>query len=352
MDLTNKRVVVYAGGAVGAYLKTSIGVLRYAKYPVVAIVDPTKVGQSVESVFGVHKDLPILGSIAECAPYNPDVLLLGAAPIGGVLPATWQQDIILALQAGMGVVSGLHSLLASDPEIAPVARELGRQIWDVREPLPQYASLTGTGKALTVPAFIVGTVGTDAGIGKMTASLELTRAATARGIRAKFLATGQTGMMIEGDGVAIDRVIADFMAGAAEKLVLDAGNSYDLLVVEGQGALAHPAWSGVTLALLHGSCPHTLVLCHDMTRTERIGTKLPVPSLTQAIAVAEMNAASMRPARVCGIFLNTSRLSDQEAKAAIQSAEAETGLPAADTIRYGADKLLEAILQEQSRLLR
>jgi uncharacterized NAD-dependent epimerase/dehydratase family protein len=192
---------------------------------------------------------------------------------------------------------------------------------------------------------VVHTVGSDCAIGKMSVTLELDALARSRGLRSAFVATGQTGIAITGWGIAVDHVIADFVAGAAARLVEEGAARADLLFVEGQGALGHPAYSGVTLGLLHGCLPDALVLCHR-TGTERLDDypETPIPSLPELVARYEDAAAWVRPARVAAVALNTRGLDDGAAREAIERASAETGLPAADPVRFGAEILLEAVL--------
>ncbi|HWH06532.1 MAG TPA: NAD-dependent epimerase/dehydratase family protein, partial [Gaiellaceae bacterium] len=206
---------------------------------------------------------------------------------------------------------------------------------------------TPTGANLEVPARIVLTVGSDCAIGKMTVSLELDRAARDRGLASVFVPTGQTGIAIEGWGIAVDAVVADFLAGAAERLVVEGHErGGELLWVEGQGSIVHPAYSGVTYGLLHGSAPHLLVLCHLAGATEVEGYPgHPLPSLPELVRLHELASLPARPARVGAVALNTRLLATEvEAREAIAEAEAETGLVADDPVRFGPDRLLDAVL--------
>ena len=199
-----------------------------------------------------------------------------------------------------------------------------------------------------MPGTIVLTVGSDCAIGKMTVSLELDREARARGLRSIFVPTGQTGIAIAGWGIAVDAVVADFIAGAAERLVVEGSErGGELLWVEGQGAILHPVYSGVTLGLYHGSVPQLLVLCHEAGQTEIEGAgggPHPIPPLRELVELHERLALPARAASVVAVALNTRRLSDDDAQAAIAAAEAETGLPADDPVRFGAARLVDAVL--------
>lgn len=336
------RLAIYAQGEFGRHSKTAEGVIRYGKHQVVAVIDSLHAGKTVRDVTGIPQDIPIVSTLAQTLPFKPDALLLGTAWTGGHLPAAWREDIISALTNGLDVINGLHDFLADDPEIAAIARQHKRKLLDVRRPpdgLP-----VGDGRALAVDANVVLTVGSDCSVGKMTVALELTAAAQRQGRSAQFIATGQTGIMICGQGIAIDRVIGDFMSGAVEKMVVEAAPGNDWLFVEGQGSLVHPGFSGVTLSLLHGSCPHAMILCHKPSRTVINESHFAIPDYKRLIDIYESMAACLRPARIAGIALNTRDLDETRAKEAINEAERKTGLPVTDPVRFGADKLFEAVV--------
>ena len=246
-------------------------------------------------------------------------IVIGVAPVGGKLQPDWVEPLVEALEAGLDIVSGMHDRLESSARIAETAARLGRRLL---------------------------TVGTDCALGKKYTALVLTRAFRARGIAADFRATGQTGIMIAGEGVPLDAVVADFLSGYAEALSPDAApDHWD--VIEGQGSLFHPAYAAVTLGLVHGSQPDVMVLCHEPGRMVIDGVEdYPIPSLNEAIT-DYVRAARLtnKAARVVGISLNTSALDEAGALAALAAATAETGLPAADPIRgLGLDALVEACL--------
>lgn len=343
----NAKLAIYAEGEFGKSSKTAEGVLRYGTNPVVAVIDSHHSGKTVKDVTSIPLDVPIVASVDESLKMKPDALLLGSAWAGGAMPQHWRPDILTAVTNGLDIINGLHDFLSEDPEIVAAARQHRAKLLDVRKP-PENLPVA-SGKALGVPGFIVLTVGSDCSVGKMTVSLELQKSAIARGKSAKFIATGQTGIMIAGEGIAIDRVIGDFMAGATEQMVVEA-SQYDYILVEGQGSLVHPGFSGVTLALLHGSCPHALVLVHNPTRPSIKGTSFPITPYSRLIEIYEEMSKCMRPAKVVAIALNTSAMDEASAKEAIAQAEAETGLPATDAVRYGADKIFDAILTYQEML--
>ena len=322
--------------------KTAHGVIAYSTDITVAVVDPDHAGKRVRDV--VHyldSDAPIVATVAEGLAFGPTSLLVGTAPPGGALPLEWRAEVSAAIRAKLEIVSGLHDFLGEDVEFRGLADEHDTRIWDLR--LPPAAPLF-SGAAYDIAAKILLTVGSDCAVGKMTASLELTRAARERNADAVFVPTGQTGIAIAGWGTSIDRVIADFAPGATEQLVLEGERrARDLLVVEGQGGINHPAYAPVTLALLYGSAPDALVLVHLVTRTEIEDYGIPVLSYRDLIRTYEGLCATVKPARVVGIALNTLGLSDDEARAAIADAREQTHLPVDDLVRFGPYAFYDAI---------
>ena len=321
------------------YGKTMRGVLRYRRQDVVAILDSTRAGQTEDGV-------PVVGSVEDALPLGPTTALVGVATQGGRFPPEWIELLRACIEHGLGVENGLHVFLADDPELRALAEKRGVELRDLRRP-PANLS-TATGENLGADATIVLTVGSDCAIGKMTVSLELDLEARRRGVRSVFVPTGQTGIVIAGWGIAVDAVVADFVAGAAERLVVEGRDrGGELLWVEGQGSLLHPVYSGVALGLYHGSVPHLLVLCHEPGRTEIEGAgggPHPIPPLRDLVELHERLALPARPARVAAVALNTHALGEEEARAAVDAAEEETGLPADDPVRFGAARLVDAVL--------
>jgi len=319
------------------YGKTMRGIIRYGPDPVVAILDSARAGEE-------HESIPIVGSVAEALRFEPTVAVVGVATQGGRFPPTWRALLRDSITAGLDVESGLHEFVSEDPELAELARQHGVELRDLRKP-PKGLNVP-TGANLEVDAKIVLTVGSDCAIGKKTVAVELDLEARRRGLRSVFVPTGQTGIAIAGWGIAVDAVVADFLAGAAERLVVE-GHSRggDLLFVEGQGSLVHPLYSGVTLGLIHGSAPHAYVLCHRAGSTEIEGCPgHPIPPLAELVELHERIALPRRPAKVACVAVNTAGLSDDSARAAVADAELETGLPADDPVRFGAGRLLDSIL--------
>jgi uncharacterized NAD-dependent epimerase/dehydratase family protein len=335
------RYLLLAEGSSGdpLYGKTMRGVLRYRREDVVAILDSTRAGETEDGV-------PIVAGVEEALPLGPTIALVGVVTQGGYFPPAWMELLGTCVQHGLDIENGLHVFLADNPELSALAAERGVELRDLRRP-PAGLS-TATGENLAVAATIVLTVGSDCAIGKMTVSCELDLEARRRGLRSVFVPTGQTGMVIAGWGIAVDAVVADFVAGAAERLVVEgAERGGELLWVEGQGSLLHPVYSGVALGLYHGSVPHLLVLCHEAGRTEVEGAgggPHPIPPLRELVELHERLALPARPARVAAVALNTRELGEDEARAAVAAAEEEIGLPADDPVRFGAAKLVDAVL--------
>jgi len=317
--------------------KTARGVIRYGSHPVVAVLDSERAGEMYEGI-------PIVGRVADALCFAPTTALVGVAPTGGRLPEKWRVILKHAISQGLDVEAGMHQFLSDDPELAEHARRHGVELHDLRRP-PADLSVA-TGENLTHGARVVLTVGSDCAVGKMSVALELDREARARGIASVFVPTGQTGIAIAGWGIAVDAVVADFIAGAAERLVVEGAARGDLLWVEGQGSLVHPQYSGVTLGLYHGSAPHALVLCHAAGETHLEGLpEHPIPTLPELVALHERSALPARQATVAAVALNTSKLDEEAARRAIAEAEAATGLVADDAVRFGSRRLLDAVLE-------
>jgi uncharacterized NAD-dependent epimerase/dehydratase family protein len=331
-----RYAILAEGWFANRHAKTAHGLIRYGRDEVVAVIDSTLAGRSVREVMPeLGRDAPIVGSLEEALERPPTSILVGLAPAGGRLPEEWMDALQAAADAGLEIVSGLHQRLV--PEFP------GKRVWDVREPPADIPLFSGDG--FGVEPKVVLTVGTDTAIGKMTATLELERAAREAGVGAEFVATGQTGIIIAGWGICVDAVISDFVAGASEQLVLEAARREpDLILVEGQGSLGHPAYSGVTLGLLHGSCPDCLVLC-AAPRDEEVFAGVPRPEPSRLARLYEEVAALVKPAPVVAVSVNTRGLGEAEAEEFVARVAEETGLPAADPFRASAAPILEAVLR-------
>jgi uncharacterized NAD-dependent epimerase/dehydratase family protein len=345
LPLNQKVAILLHEGISGTQGKTGLALLRYSEAPIVAVIDRESAGKSLSELTGIKRDVPIVRSLAAALEYKPEVLVIGIAPKGGAVPDDYWLEIKHALDAGMSLVNGLHTPLANMSDLNALLKP-GQVIWDVRK---EPANLeVASGMARTLPCRRVLTVGTDMAIGKMSTSLELHWASKLRGWRSKFLATGQTGVMLEGDGVPLDAVRVDFAAGAVEQLVMRYGKDYDILHVEGQGSLLHPG-STATLPLIRGSQPTHLILVHRVGQIHvRNHPHVVIPSLPKVIRMYEAVASAagaFGDVSVVGIALNTVHLDEFAAQEAIAQTTAETGLPCTDPVRFGASVLLDAVMK-------
>jgi uncharacterized NAD-dependent epimerase/dehydratase family protein len=348
MNARPTRVAVLAHDLFPHRAKTATGVIRYADYDVAAVLDRANPGTRASDHLSLpdDRDAPVVESMADALETAPDIdaLVVGIAPIGGGFDESWRDDVESALREGIDVIAGLHYFLAEDDDFSTLAAAHGATIHDVRKPHPDLT--VAEGRADDVDADVVLTVGTDCSVGKMTVSLELTRAAQERGVDAAFIPTGQTGIMIAGWGNPIDRVVSDFTAGAVEEMILEKGDDHDVLFVEGQGSIVHPAYSAVTCGILHGSMPDAMVLCHVTGRDAIHGyedTAIPAPETY--VDLYEDLAAPVHPGRVVAGAVNTSSLDgDDEAHAALDEFGAAIDGPATDPIRFDVDAVLDAVL--------
>jgi uncharacterized NAD-dependent epimerase/dehydratase family protein len=348
-----KVAILAAGLFTRATAKTAIGVMRYAPYAVVAVVDPDRAGTDAAAHVGVGSGIPVVATVAEAVARGADTVLIGTASAGGRIADAYRPFLADALRRGLEVWNGLHERVLDDPALREAASAGRARVRELREP-PADLPIGGHRRPRE-GATVVLTVGSDAAVGKMTASLEIVSALRRMGERAAFVATGQTGIAIAGKGISVDAVVADFIAGATERMVCEAAEEADWAIVEGQGSLTHPGFSGVTLGLLHGAAPDLMVLCHDASRRVVKGydaEALPVRPLAELRHLYEEAARwSRHPdaprAPVVAVAVNTVALDERAAARAIQDASAASGLPAADPIREGAagaERLARAIV--------
>ena len=342
--LEGRRTLLLAGPSLSQVeAKTAVCYLMYRGDDVIAVHGKGKGGAGTRDVLGTSRDVPIVDDIAEALAMEPEVAVVGTAPPGGILDEALRAQILACLSGGVDVVSGLHSFLEDDPEINGVADRSGARIWDVRRVNVEPAVSAGAG--CTTGARVVLVVGSDCNVGKMTVAVELDRAARERGLRSSWAATGQTGIMLRGRGIAVDRVISDFVGGAAEELVNAEGRDVDIVFVEGQGSIFHPGYAGVTLGLMYGVMPDALVLAHTADREHFKRMDFPVPPMPELIEVHERLLLPFKRARVGAIAVNTSTLDDDAARRLLRDVEEETGRPATDVVRFGCDAILAAIIQ-------
>ncbi|MFO0788580.1 MAG: DUF1611 domain-containing protein [Pirellulales bacterium] len=344
--MAERRIVILTDGRTtptGA--KTASCVIRYKPQEVVALLDTTQVGKTAGELLGVGGAIPVVGNLSD-AP-NANTLLIGIAPSGGKLPAAWRKILLEAIDRGMNLVSGLHDFLSNDAEISGAAAKKGVEIHDVRKNNERDVS---NRLNLREDCLRVHTVGQDCSVGKMLASVELTIGLKKRGHDAKFIATGQTGIMIEGDGCPVDCVVSDFVNGATEKLIL-ANQHHDFLLVEGQGSLSHPRYSAVTLGLLHGCFPQAMILVYEAGRKHVHGMDyIPLPPLKKILEVNETMASFYIPSKVIGVAMNSRLLSPEETEVERQRVREELGIPVCDVIRHGPDELVDAIVAYRDKL--
>ncbi len=339
-DTPRKMIILTDGYSDSHTAKTAICVLRYRAEEVVAVLDRRSAGKTCEEVLGVGGRIPVVGSISDAPEAN--TLLVGIAPPGGKIPPHWRPIVLEAITRGLTVVSGLHDLLRNTAEFREAAAAHGVRLIDLRDNDEEDVA---SGRPFRKECLRIHTIANDCSCGKMVAAVELTEGLKHAGTDAVFAATGQTGIMIAGRGCAVDRVIADFVSGAAEKLIL-ADQDHEVIVVEGQGSLFHPRYSGVTLGLLHGIKPDGLILCYEMGRKVIFGMEdVPLPPLADVVAFYETAARIMHPCRVIGVAVNGQKYTDDEIDAEYERVESELGLPVCDVIRHGPAKLVDTVTQ-------
>jgi len=343
-ELPYKRMLILTEGKIGVFSsKTGVSVLRYRRDDCVGVLDSAYSEQQIEDALpgtGIT-GVPIFASVKDALDVKPDSVLIGIAPTGGALPESMRRHVVDALTCGLSIVIGLHTFLRDDPELVELASLHNAKLHDVRD--VGHIQRVARGLARHVRAKRVLTVGTDCNVGKMVASLELRRAAVEAGLDAAFVATGQTGIMIEGWGLALDHAISDFTAGAAEMLVEYVADR-QICFIEGQGSIGHPGYSGVTLSLVHGTCPDAMVMVTRPDRTHHNNwPDCPIAPIRQQIAIYEQVLAPLHPGKVVAVAVNTAGMSAEQAEAAIRTIAAESGLPTADPVRTGCNELLAAV---------
>lgn len=330
--------------------KTANQAIRYLPHEVVGVIDSRQAGRTAQQVLGFGGDIPVLKDLGSSLPSKPNTLLIGIAPVGGKLPEQWRAIIKEAIVNKLNIISGLHDLLTDDPEFLQLARQHGVTLRDLRE-VPKEYEVIARGHWKTRTAKTILTVGTDCNTGKMTASLELHREFLRRGFKSDFVATGQTGILLSGKGIAVDHLLSDFVAGAIE-LGIDksAAAGHEYIFVEGQGALTHQGYSAVTLGLLHGVMPDAMILVHHPFRgTDDYG--FPLHDVRMFIRLHEEAVGMFKEAKVVGIAVNSAMMTSQQTAVAVRDLERQTGLPAADVLTPEVVKLadtLEKYLVKQS----
>ncbi len=320
--------------------KTARGIYLYSDFDIVGILDKTLKVDNAKHIFHSGRNVPVYSHLSQISS-DYDALIIGVSPIGGKLPYEWKEEIKLALNNGKDIINGLHQFLSDDDELMSVCRS---KIIDIRKPDPsKFRILDGSGR----DANTLMISGTDCSCGKMVTALELRNSMRSSGINVGFIATGQTGMLCSPDEWAvIDRMPGDFMAGVLEGMINNIKKKRDIIIVEGQGSLHHPAYSGVTLAILHGSNAKKIIMCHNPKRQEHHdfpGSK--IPPLRDIVKLTEEIACPVSGGKVVGFSIIGESMSDKELCSYIKKTEDSFGLPATDVWRFGCKKLIDHILQ-------
>jgi uncharacterized NAD-dependent epimerase/dehydratase family protein len=342
---SRRLVILTEGRTEPVAAKTAACVIRYGTDAVVALLDSTEAGKTAQELLGVGGAIPVVGRLEDAPSAN--TLLIGIAPSGGKIPPAWRPTILSAIARGWDVISGLHDFLCDDAEFAAAAAKQGVRLVDVRRNDERDVA---TGAGFRAGCLRIETVGQDCSCGKMVVALEVARALSKRGHDCKFVATGQTGILVEGDGCPVDRVISDFLNGAVEKLVL-AHQHHEILLIEGQGFITHPRYSPVTLGLLHGARPQGLILCYEAARPHVLGMPgVKLTPLSELRTLYETIGSALAPTRVIGIGMSSRLLSLEDAERERERVRAELGLPVCDVFRHGPEELVAAVLKLQHEL--
>ena len=339
---TSQKIAIYMEGALDNDSgKMGFGLMRFSKHPIVCVIDSNYAGKTVEEAVGLSYTIPVVGTVNEAVTMSAEIMVLGIAPSGGKFPDAWEEPVSEALKSGLSLINGLH-----DDLNARFGHLLeGNKIWDVRKPKPNYPIATGKAAELNNKRILM--VGTDMAAGKMTAGLELYSALLKRGLNVGFVPTGQIGITLMGNGIPLDAVKVDQAAGAVEEAVMQQADK-DIVIIEGQGSLAHPG-STATLPLVRGSQATHFILCHKAfhSHLRYPVSHVPIPPLDAFIQLNEAVAhvcGSLNPAKTVGIALNTSGMADVDAYAKIQEIRQLTGLPTTDVVRFGTEELVKAVL--------
>jgi uncharacterized NAD-dependent epimerase/dehydratase family protein len=341
-ELVEKKFVLFAEGCFGLFTsKIAASLVRYNGDRCVAVIDSRRAGQTVQDVLGYGGSIPIVGRVEHALPLNPEVLVIGKGLHSADLPSAWKPHLLAAVRNGLHVINSIHFRLLGDPDIARAVREKGVTVWETKDAPPVRLNKA---RVLDLDTWVVHTCGSDSNIGKKTAGLQIWKEANRRGIRTGFAATGQSGMLISGHGIAVDGVPGDFMAGAVEQVVMDAAAGNEWVVVEGQGSLNHIGFSSVALAILHGALPHALVFCHRLGAERTKVWETPIIPIPELIRMNEELSVFERPAKVVAVSVNSHGFSEEDYRREAEKLEADTGLPVVDPVREGgAARLVETL---------
>ena len=339
-----RRIVILAQGKFSPLeSKTANQAIRYIPEEVTGVIDGRSAGRNVQDILGFGGAIPIFPDLQASLQTKPDTLLIGIAPTGGRLPQSWREIVLAAIEAGLNVISGLHTLLGDDREFASRAAKKNIRLVDLRKIEPEY-EVVAKGFWKRRAAKTILTVGTDCNVGKMTASLELHREFCRRGLRSEFVATGQTGILLSGKGICVDAIISDYVAGSIEhEIEKSAPSDLNYIHVEGQGSLTHQGYSAVTLGLMHGVMPDAMIMVHHAARrADDYG--LPLDDVPEKIRLHERILEPFRKSKVVGIAINTVLMAASQAENAKRELEAQTGLTVADVLTPERARLADALL--------
>ena len=336
----------YAILAIGSfnYIESKTGnmLVRYRPDEVVCVIDPEKAGQTAENILGWGGNIPCVSTFDESKKYSPSHLVVGSAPQGGVLNDDYRREIIAAIQSGCHIIAGMHVFLNDDPEIFKLASDMGLTLTDLRRPpIPPHFP-KGSWKNRKFPVLLI--VGSDCDTGKMTTAWEIYQVLIKRDRKVEFVGTGQTGILLSGNGVPIDAVISDFMAGEIEYCLDQLPNDTELAIVEGQGALNNMLYSGVTLGLLHGCMPDFMIFTHEPGRDLDVSDH-PFPDLTYLMDIHIDLMKPFKESKFLGMNYLTLKLHDDLAMETCNSAQNRYGMPVTDLIRFGGRDMVETIVK-------
>ena len=336
------KYAILAEGAFDYILsKTGNAIIRYRPEEVACVVDSKTAGKTAAEVLGIGDDIPVVASLQDALQYDPNAVLIGTAPPGGQLPQSWREMILMAIENRLDVVAGFHSFLSDDIEFSDLASKKSVNIWDLRKPPDPLPFSKGSWQTRKTPVLL--TVGSDCDTGKMTAAWELKRELDLRGVKAAFVGTGQTGILLGGFGVPVDAVVSDFVAGAIEAEVDKAAQDSDIVIVEGQGSVTHMAYSGVTVGLLHGCMPEMLLMCHEPDRKlDTFG--YPMTPFHLVLEIYLKLLEPFRPTELVGISLMTPLFDETTAVERVKEYEEKFQVPTTDPVRNDMSTIAENVI--------
>ncbi|NQV38139.1 MAG: DUF1611 domain-containing protein [Candidatus Marinimicrobia bacterium] len=337
-----KYAILAEGSFSYIYSKTGNTLIRYKEQDVVGVIDSRYQGKTVQDVLGYGGDIPVVSGIDELFKYKPDMLVLGNAPQGGRVSGHYKSEIFKAISHGLDIISGMHEFISDDPEFIQMAEKFNVIITDLRKPPKPPHFPKKSWSTRKVPVLL--TVGSDCDTGKMTTAWELTNRLQSKGINAKFIGTGQTGILLCGQGVPVDAVVGDFMAGEIE-YVIDQNLDADIILVEGQGAITNMLYSGVTLGLIHGAMPDYYIMCHEPIRETDV-SDYTIPDMKYLL---DLHLSVMKPFRrseFLGINLLTHAMSEKDALLTVDEYEKKYNCITSDIIRFGGENIVDAIVRK------